>query len=35
LVDAAVRSTLRETVFRYELVLRINVVAHELVGREG
>ena len=35
LVDAAVRSTLRETVFRYELVLRINVVARDLVGREG
>ena len=35
LVDAAVRSALRETVFRYELVLRINVVAHDLVDREG
>ena len=34
LVDAAVRSALRETVFRYELVLRINVVAHDLVDRE-
>lgn len=35
LVDAAVRSALRETVFRYELVLRINVVAHDLVDREA
>jgi hypothetical protein len=34
-VDAAVRSALRETVFRYELVLRINVVAHDLVDREA
>jgi hypothetical protein len=29
LVDAAVRCALRETVFRYELVLRINVTAHD------
>jgi hypothetical protein len=35
LVEPAVRSALRETVFRYELVLRINVVAHDLVDREG
>jgi hypothetical protein len=35
LVNAAIRSALRETVFRYELVLRINVVAHDLVDREG
>jgi hypothetical protein len=35
LVDAGVRSALRETVFRYELVLRINVTAHDLVDREG
>ncbi|MGA3029834.1 MAG: hypothetical protein ABSE58_03720 [Candidatus Limnocylindrales bacterium] len=34
MVDAAVRSALRETVFRYELVLRINVVAHELLDQE-
>jgi hypothetical protein len=34
LVDAAVRSALRETVFRYELVLRINVTTHELLDRE-
>ncbi len=32
---AAVRSALRETVFRFELVMRINVTAHELVDREG
>jgi hypothetical protein len=35
LVDAAIRRTLRETVFRYELVLNINVVAHDLIDREG
>jgi hypothetical protein len=35
LANAAVRSALRETVFRYELVLRINVTAHELLDREG
>jgi hypothetical protein len=34
LVDAAVRSALRETVFRFELVMRINVAAHELLDRE-
>jgi hypothetical protein len=34
LVDAAVRSALRETVFRFELVMRVNVVAHELLDRE-
>jgi hypothetical protein len=34
LVEAAVRSALRETVFRFELVIRINVVAHELLDRE-
>ena len=34
LVDAAVRSALRETVFRFELVMRINVTAHELLDRE-
>jgi hypothetical protein len=33
-VDAAVRNALRETVFRYELVLRIYVAAHELLDRE-
>jgi hypothetical protein len=34
LVNAAVRSALRETVFRFELVIRINVTAHELLDRE-
>jgi hypothetical protein len=34
-VDAAVRSALRETVFRYELVLRINRTAHETIEREA
>jgi hypothetical protein len=33
-VDAARRSALRETVFRFELVIRINVAAHELIERE-
>ena len=33
--EAAIRSALRETVFRYELVLRINVVALELLDREA
>jgi len=35
LVEPAVRTALRETLFRYELVMRINVVAHDLVDREG
>jgi hypothetical protein len=34
-VDAAVRKTLRETIFRFELVMRINVTAHETIDREG
>jgi hypothetical protein len=34
-IDAAVRRVLRETVFRYELVLRINVTTHELIDREA
>src|SRR5664280_1975206 len=34
LIDAAVRSALRETIFRFELVMRINVTAHELLDRE-
>jgi hypothetical protein len=34
LVDDAVRRALRETVFRFELVMRINVMAHELLDRE-
>ena len=32
-VAAAVRSALRETVFRFELVIRINVTAHDLLER--
>ena len=35
IVDAAVRSALRETVFRFELVMKINVTAHELIDREA
>jgi len=31
--DAAVRAALRETIFRYELVMRINVTGHELMDR--
>jgi len=34
-INAAVRSALRETVFRFELVMRINVTAHELLDREA
>ena len=34
LVDAAVRSALRETVFRFELVMKVNVAAKELLDRE-
>jgi hypothetical protein len=34
LVDAAIRSALRETVFRFELVMRIYATTHELVDRE-
>ncbi|MFI5259324.1 MAG: hypothetical protein ACHQ01_06925 [Candidatus Limnocylindrales bacterium] len=33
-IDAAVRSALRETVFRFELVMKINVMVHDLVDRE-
>jgi hypothetical protein len=33
-VDEAVRRALRATIFRFELVIRINVVAHEMVDRE-
>jgi hypothetical protein len=35
LIEPAVRTALRETLFRYELVMRINVTAHDLVDREG
>ncbi len=34
LVDAAVRSALRETIFRFELVMRVNVTTKELLDRE-
>jgi hypothetical protein len=34
-INAAVRDALRETVFRFELVMRINVAAHELLEREA
>jgi len=33
-VDAAVRKALRSTIFRFDLVMRINVVAHEMIDRE-
>lgn len=33
-VGTAVRKVLRATVFRFQLVLRINVVAHETIDRE-
>jgi hypothetical protein len=33
-IDAAARSALRETLFRFELVMRINVTAHDLLDRE-
>jgi hypothetical protein len=34
-VDAGVRQAVRTTVFRFELVMRINVVTHEMIDREG
>jgi hypothetical protein len=34
-VGAAVSSALRETVFRFDLVMRILVTTHELLDREG
>src|ERR1035437_1041306 len=33
-VASAIRSALREIVFRFELVMRINATAHELLGQE-
>jgi hypothetical protein len=33
-VDEVVRRALRATIFRFELVVRINVVAHEMIDRE-
>jgi hypothetical protein len=35
IVDAAITSALRETVFRFDLVLRILVATHDLLDREG
>ena len=35
IVDAADRTALRETVFRFDLVMRILVTTHELLEREG
>jgi hypothetical protein len=34
-VDAAIRSAQRETVFRFDLVMRILVTTHELLDREA
>jgi hypothetical protein len=34
-VDEAVRRALRATIFRFELVVRINVLAHEMIDREA
>ena len=34
-IDAAVSSALRETVFRFDLVMRILVTTHDLLDREG
>jgi hypothetical protein len=33
-IDGAVRKTLRAVIFRFDLVIRINVVAHEMIDRE-
>ena len=35
LVETAVRTALRETVFRFELVMRMNVTTHDILDREG
>jgi hypothetical protein len=35
IVNAAVRTALRETVFRFDLVMRILVTTHDLLEREG
>jgi hypothetical protein len=35
IIDAAIRSALRETVFRFDLVMRILVTTHDLLEREG
>jgi hypothetical protein len=34
-VEAGVRQALRATIFRFELVMRINVVTHEMIDREA
>jgi hypothetical protein len=34
-VEAGVRRVLRATIFRFELVMRINVVTHEFIDREA
>jgi hypothetical protein len=34
IVDGSVRKALRETIFRFELVMRINVTRHEMLDRE-
>ena len=35
IIDAAISSALRETVFRFDLVMRILVTTHEFLEREG
>jgi len=35
IIDGAIRSALRETVFRFDLVMRILVTTHDLLEREG
>jgi hypothetical protein len=35
ILDAAIASALRETIFRFDLVLRILVTTHDLLEREG
>ena len=35
ILDAAIASALRETIFRFDLVLRILVTTHDLLDREG
>lgn len=33
-VDPAVRRSLRDTIFRFDLAMRINVIGHEMIDRE-
>jgi hypothetical protein len=35
IIDAAIRSALRETIFRFDLVMRILVTTYEILDREG